>query len=229
MLYSAVVLAGGSGRRMGGDRKKQYMLIDGREVIYYPLLAFEESDIDEVVLVVSEGDEDYVKNDIVDRYGFKKVSCIVPGGAERYDSVRNGIKAAEGEYVLIHDGARAFITPEIINNTISEVTKYGACVVGMPSKDTIKISDAEGFVSQTPNRSSLWSIQTPQAFIKNELIASYDKLDNTPGGFDGITDDAMIMERAGGRRVKLVEGSYDNIKITTPEDMVFAEQILKKR
>lgn len=229
MSYSAILLAGGSGRRMGGDVKKQYIMLSGRPVISYPLEAFLKSRADEIVLVVSPGDEEYVRSSIVGEMTAGVPVTIVPGGAERYDSVFNGISAASGDYVLIHDGARAFITPEIINRTIDEVTDSGACVVGMPAKDTIKISDESGFVADTPARESLWVIQTPQAFIKKELLAAYEKIRSMPEGFSGITDDAMIMERAGGRRVKLVEGSYDNIKLTTPEDITFAEQILKKR
>ncbi len=229
MEYSAILLAGGSGRRMGGDRKKQYMELLGKPVLYYPLMAFENSWVDEVVLVVSPDDEDYVLTNIVEKYGFKKVSRIIPGGAERYDSVYNGIQAAEGRFVLIHDAARAFVTPEIIDNVAEELLKYKACVVGMPSKDTVKLSDAKGFVSETPDRSSVWIIQTPQAFLRSELLEAYDKLKAIPDGFAGITDDAMIMEKSGGRPVKLIEGSYDNIKITTPEDMVFAVEILNKR
>ncbi len=229
MEYSAILLAGGSGRRMGGDKKKQYMELLGRPVLYYPLMAFENSRVDEVILVVSPGDEDYVSDGIVDKYGFKKVSRIVPGGAERYDSVYNGIREAEGRYVLIHDAARAFVTPEIIDNVADVLIKYNACVVGMPSKDTVKLSDKDGFVSETPDRSSVWIIQTPQAFLRSELLEAYEKLKAVPDGFAGITDDAMIMEKSGGRPIKLIEGSFDNIKITTPEDMVFAEEILNKR
>ncbi len=262
--FSAVVLAGGSGRRMGGNVKKQYMEIGGKPVIYYPLSTFEKSGVDEVILVVTPGDEDYVKNEIVDRFGFKKVTQIVAGGAERYDSVQNGIEKAGGEFVLIHDGARAFVTCEIINRTMEALINYGACVVGMPSKDTVKVSDENGFVNSTPLREHVWTIQTPQAFYRDEFMAAYEKLSAIPGGYDGITDDAMIMERAAGyikqddadekkndsvkktgktdsdkivgknggavsgRKIKLVEGSYDNIKITTPEDILIAEELVKK-
>ncbi len=228
MKYSAIVLAGGSSRRMGTDVKKQYMQLNGKAAIYYPLTAFEESVADEVILVIPSGDEGFVRHEIVEEYGFKKVSHIVTGGAERYDSVYNGVSKAAGEYVLIHDGARAFVSADIINRAAEAVEKHGACVVGMPSKDTIKISDEKGFVADTPDRNSLWVIQTPQAFIRSELLEAYEKLKAIPEGFSGITDDAMIMERAGGRAVKLIEGSYDNIKITTPDDIATGEAILKR-
>ena len=228
MKYSAIVLAGGSSRRMGTDVKKQYIKLNGKAAIYYPLKAFENSVVDEVILVIPSGDEGFVRHEIVEEYGFKKVTHIVTGGAERYDSVFNGVKKAAGEYVMVHDGARAFVTSEIINRTAKAVEEYGACVVGMPSKDTIKISDEKGFVADTPDRNSLWIIQTPQAFLRAELMDAYERLKQKPDGFSGITDDAMIMERAGGRAVKLIEGSYDNIKITTPEDIATGETILRK-
>ncbi len=228
MNYSAIVLAGGSGSRMGTDIKKQYISLCGKPVIYYALCAFEKSRAQEIILVVPKGDEDYVRDEILSKYGITKVSRMVTGGDERYDSVYNGICAASGEYVLIHDGARAFVTPEIIDRAIDGVKEHGACVVGMPSKDTVKISDEDGFVSDTPDRQRVWTIQTPQAFIRSELLEAYDSLRKQQDGFSGITDDAMIMERAGGRRVRLIEGSFDNIKITTPEDIETGEAILKR-
>ncbi len=229
MEYSAIVLAGGSGSRMGTGIKKQYMDLCDRPVIYYSLAAFEKSRVQEIILVVPPGDEDHVREEIVKKYGILKVTRIVAGGAERYDSVFNGISAAAGDRILIHDGARAFVTPEIIDRAIDGVSEYGACVVGMPSKDTIKISDEDGFVSDTPKRQSLWIVQTPQAFIRQELLEAYETLKKRPDGFSVITDDAMIMERAGGRRVRLIEGSYDNIKITKPDDIEAGEAILKRR
>ena len=227
--FSAVVLAGGSGRRMGSDMKKQYMPLCGRPVICYALEAFEKSPVDEIILVVSPGDEDYVREDIVERFGYSKVGQIVPGGAERYDSVYNGILAAGGYYVLIHDGARALLSQDIIDRTMEALTRHGACVVGMPAKDTIKIADEDGFVESTPQRERLWAVQTPQAFIRVELIAAYDALRGREAGFLGITDDCMILERAGGRKIALVEGSYNNIKITTPEDIPVAERVILQR
>ncbi len=228
MKYSAIVLAGGSSRRMGTDVKKQFMQLNGKAAIYYPLMAFEKSVVDEVILVIPAGDEGFVRHEIVEEYGFKKVTRIVTGGAERYDSVYNGISSASGEYVMIHDGARSFVTVEIIDRAARAVEEYKACVVGMPSKDTVKISDDEGFVADTPARKSLWVIQTPQAFVRSELLDAYATLRSRTDGFLGITDDSMIIERAGGRRVKLIEGSYDNIKITTPEDIEAGEAILKR-
>ena len=213
---------------MGGDIKKQYMEVGGRPAICYPLSVFEKSRVDEIVLVVTTGDEEYVRAEIVERYGFKKVTSIVAGGRERYDSVRKGIEAADGKYVLIHDGARVCVTEDIIERAITAVTEYGACVVGMPSKDTVKISNGEGYVSFTPSRDTVWNVQTPQCFVREELIGAYEKLSDMEGGFFDITDDAMIMERTGERKIRLIEGSYENIKLTTPEDISVVTEILKK-
>ncbi|MCR4998871.1 MAG: 2-C-methyl-D-erythritol 4-phosphate cytidylyltransferase, partial [Lachnospiraceae bacterium] len=119
--YTAIVLAGGSGKRMGGDIPKQYLLLCGKPLLYYPLQTFQESDVDEIVLVVASGDEDYCREEIVERYHFTKVNKIVAGGKERYDSVYQGLLQATGDYVLVHDGARAFVTTDIIRRTMDAV------------------------------------------------------------------------------------------------------------
>ncbi len=226
-VFSAIVLAGGSGKRMGGAVKKQYMELLGKPLIFYALDAFEKSSVDEIVLVTTPTDVEYCKKEIVERFGFQKVKAVVPGGAQRYDSVYEGLKAASGDYVLIHDGARAFVTPEIIRRSMEAVVQYDACVVGMPSKDTVKIASAEGFVASTPSRESVWVIQTPQTFAMELVRSSYEKVlgEHIPG----ITDDAMVVELATDRKVKLIEGSYENIKVTTPEDLTIGEEILKNR
>ena len=225
--YSAVVLAGGSGKRMGLEVKKQYLEISGKPLIYYSLEMFEKSRVDEVILVVTPGDEAFVKEKIVQPGGFTKVKSIVPGGKERYHSVYEGLKSCTGDYVLIHDGARAFLTEDIINRAMEGVRQYRACVVGMPVKDTIKIAGEDGFVSDTPDRNLLWSIQTPQAFEASLVKKAYEKV--LAGDTTGITDDAMVVEKMTDTRVKLIEGSYDNIKVTTIEDLAIAENILKKQ
>lgn len=225
--YSAVVLAAGSGKRMGLEVKKQYLEISGKPLIYYSLDSFEKSRVDEIILVVSPGDEDYVKKEIVEPGGFTKVKRIVPGGKERYHSVYEGLKACSGDYVLIHDGARAFLTDDIIERAMKGAYEYKACVVGMPVKDTIKIAGEDGFVSDTPDRNLLWSIQTPQAFETALVKKAYE--DILSGDTTGITDDAMVVEKMTDKRVKLIEGSYDNIKVTTIEDIVIGENILKKQ
>jgi 2-C-methyl-D-erythritol 4-phosphate cytidylyltransferase len=234
MKTVAVVLAAGSGSRMKSDVKKQYMEIGGKPLIYYSVKAFEESAVDDIVLVVSRGDVDYVKKDIVEKYGFDKVTAVVEGGLARYHSVRLGLQAAapDCDYAFIHDGARPFIDREIIMRAFSAVKQYKACVVGMPAKDTIKIADEKGFADSTPDRDRMWVIQTPQVFSYKMILDLYKRLDREEGDLMAkgikITDDAMVVEYYTDTKVRLVEGSYDNIKITTPEDIAVAEAILKR-
>ncbi len=235
MKTVAIVLAAGSGSRMKSDVKKQYMEIGGKPLIYYSLKAFEESIIDDIVLVVSRGDVDYVKKDIVDKYGFDKVRAVVEGGLYRYHSVRLGLEAADSncDYAFIHDGARPFVDRDIIMRALSAVKEYGACVVGMPAKDTIKIADDKGFAQSTPNRDKVWMVQTPQVFSYKTILELYRRLDREEEELMArginITDDAMVAEYYSDQKIKLVEGSYNNIKITTPEDIAVAEEILKNK
>lgn len=225
---TAVVLAAGRGKRMGTDVQKQYIEMGGKPVLYYSLDTFEKSDIiDEIVLVVGENQEDYCRQEIVNQYGFQKVKTIVRGGAERYHSVWNGLQQVEDGYVFIHDGARPFVTEEILIRAYQEVQEYKACVVGMPVKDTIKISDEQGFVVDTPNRSQVWMIQTPQVFEVSLVKDAYAKL--IEGNITNATDDAMVVEMMLGSQIKLVQGSYENIKITTPEDLDIANVFLSKK
>ncbi len=227
---TGIVLAAGRGTRMESDVQKQYMLLNGKPLIYYSLLAFQESQVDDMILVTGAGQEDYCKKEIVEAYKFSKVSKIVPGGKERYHSVYEGLKAAEGsDYVLIHDGARPCVTVQIIGSAIEEAKRSRACVIGMPVKDTIKISDEAGFAAGTPDRTSLWMIQTPQAFSYPLIMGAYIKLFEHEENQRGITDDAMVVEHMTDQKVKLVYGSYENMKVTTPEDMAIAEIFLSKR
>ena len=232
MKTVAVVLAAGSGSRMNSDVKKQYMEIGGKPLIYYSLRTFEESIIDDIVLVVSKGDVDYVRKDIVEKYGFQKVTAIVEGGLYRYHSVRRGLQAAASDcdYAFIHDGARPFVTDEIIMRALHAVKEHGACVVGMPVKDTIKLSDDKGFAVSTPDRAHTWLIQTPQVFSYKMILDLYERLDREEGELMAkgvnITDDAMVVEYFTDKKIKLVEGAYTNIKITTPDDIPTAEAIL---
>lgn len=221
---TAIVLAGGSGKRMGGTVKKQYMLLAGYPVLYYSLAAFQKSSVDTIILVTNE--KEYCQKEIVQAYHFDKVTKIVSGGAERYNSVYAGLLAAEGSsYVLIHDGARPFVSQEMIDHSIEMVKKYRACAVGMPVKDTIKIVDKSGFTVTTPKRETVWQVQTPQTFSYPLILAAYEKV--LAKQVEGITDDTMVAEYQSDVRVKLIEGSYDNMKITTPEDITVAEALLK--
>lgn len=228
---AAIVLAAGQGSRMGTKIQKQFLEVEGKPILYYSLEAFETSSvIDEVVLVVGNGLVDYCQKEIVDKYCFEKVKTIVVGGRERYESVYLGLRALEEcspEYVFIHDGARPFVDEAMLHRAYNEVAKTKACVVGMPSKDTIKIVDENGIVVETPNRKYLWQVQTPQVFDYELIKEAYFELMKSET--INVTDDAMVLEKVKGIPVKLVEGSYENIKITTPEDLFIAEAFLKKR
>lgn len=224
--YTAIVLAAGSGKRMNSKVRKQYLIIQDRPVLYYSLKAFEDSAVDEIVLVVGKGEEKFCRKEIVDKYGISKVKAIVEGGKERYHSVFEGLKqTSDADYVLIHDGARPFVNQDIIRRCMQEVQKYQACVVGMPVKDTIKIADEEGYAKQTPDRKNVWMIQTPQTFSYALIYEAYEEMLKTED--TAITDDAMVLERIKGKKSKLIEGSYRNIKITTPEDLLIANVYLQ--
>lgn len=224
--YTAIVLAAGSGKRMNSKVHKQYLIIQDRPVLYYSLKAFEDSAVDEIVLVVGKGEEKFCRKEIVDKYGISKVKAIVEGGKERYHSVFEGLKqTSDADYVLIHDGARPFVNQDIIRRCMQEVQKYQACVVGMPVKDTIKIADEGGYAKQTPDRKNVWMIQTPQTFSYALIYEAYEEMLKTEDA--AITDDAMVLERIKGKKSKLIEGSYRNIKITTPEDLLIANVYLQ--
>ncbi len=230
LRIGAVILAGGRGSRMHSDVQKQYMLLNGRPLIAYALEAFENSCADDLVLVTGAGEADFVQAQILSKLKLKKLRAIVTGGKERYHSVYEGLKALKNcDYVLIHDGARPLVTEDIIGRSAKAAVQDGACVAGMPVKDTIKVADPNAFAVSTPDRSSLWQIQTPQAFSYPLIRQAYDCLMENPDLQKGITDDAMVVERFGGARVRLVEGSYENLKVTTPEDLVLAEALLQRR
>lgn len=223
----AVVLAAGSGKRMNSEVKKQYIQLKGKPLMYYALMAFEKSVVDEIVCVVSPGDEAYVRREVIERFSLKKVHYVIAGGKERYDSVYRALSVIkEDSIVLIHDGARPFLTPQIINDNIECVNKYGACITAVPCKDTIKVIGGTGIVMETPDRRTLWQVQTPQSFLCHELKQAYERVLSESS--EGITDDAMIMERAG-KEVHVVMGDYNNMKVTTPEDLPIAECILQQQ
>ena len=226
---TAVILAAGQGRRMGTKIQKQYLLLAGKPVLYYSLDTFQKSElIDEICIVTGAGDEEYCRQEIVERYGFTKVNQIIAGGAERYLSVWNALQTLDGNgYVFIHDGARPFVDEAMITRVYEEVCAFHACVVGMPVKDTIKIADEDGFVKETPDRSRVWMVQTPQVFETEIVKQAYSKLMETEK--TNVTDDAMVVEQMMQIPVKFVEGSYENIKITTPEDLKIGEIFTKDR
>lgn len=222
-----IMLAGGKGKRMGGKVSKQFLLLDGKPVLYYSLKAFEPY-VDEIILVAAAGEEEFCRKEIVDKYNIEKVSAVVTGGAERYLSVYEGLKAVgcnDEKYVLIHDGARPFISGETIERIIKEVEEKKACIAAVPSKDTIKIGNSADIVELTPDRRNVWVVQTPQAFEYISIVKAYEKA--IASGREDITDDSMVMESFGDCDVHFVMGQYDNIKLTTPEDMVIGMAILQ--
>ena len=224
---TAVVLAAGKGRRMGTKIQKQYLEICGKPVLYYSLAAFAASPIiDEIVLVTGEGKTDYCRKNIIEAYGITKVNKIVVGGKERYESVYKALREIEPEgYVFIHDGARPFVDESIIERTYQAVKEYRACVAGMPSKDTVKIVDENDFAVNTPERRFVWCIQTPQVFETELITQAYKNL--MEHDRENVTDDAMVVEQEMQIPVKLYEGSYCNIKITTPEDLDTAKGFIE--
>ena len=224
---TAIVLTAGQGKRMHSKVQKQFLEIQGYPVLCYSLRCFQESPlIQDIILVTGEESISYCKEEIVQKYGFTKVSAVIPGGKERYDSVYAGLcECRDCEYVLIHDGARPFVTEEILKRGLQKVKETGACVIGMPSKDTVKLSDEEGYVKETPNRKCVWTIQTPQIFSYPLIREAHDSIRQKD--MSKITDDAMVVEQETGAKVALAEGSYQNIKITTPEDLDIAEAFLK--
>ena len=229
---AAIVLAAGKGSRMKSDVHKQYLLLKDHPVLYYSLKAFEDSFVDEIVLVTGAEEIAYCRTEIVEKYHFTKVKKIVAGGKERYHSVFCGLQAVgECDHVFIHDGARPFITESILKRAYESVEKEHACVVGMPVKDTIKLADEKGYATDTPRRDLIWTVQTPQVFdfalVKGAYETFLSKEQELLAQGIRITDDAMVVEHFTDVRVKLVEGSYENIKITTPEDLEIAEVFLK--
>lgn len=223
---TAIILAAGQGSRMNSKVHKQFLLLGDKPVLYYSLRCFQNSEVERIVLVTGKDEINYCQEQIVDKYGFSKVTDIVAGGAERYDSVEEGLKRIADGIVLIHDGARPFVTQRMIHASIETAQRFGACTVGMPVKDTIKVVDAEGYGIDTPDRKTLWQIQTPQTFQTALIRKAYHYMRQTKN--ETITDDTMLVERYCDTPVKVIEGDYRNLKITTPEDMVMAESILQE-
>jgi 2-C-methyl-D-erythritol 4-phosphate cytidylyltransferase len=234
MAAAGIVLAGGKGTRMQSDIPKQYLELDGKPLLYYSLRAFEDSDVAWVVLVTAEGEEEYCRKELVERYGFSKVVAITAGGAERYASVWNGLSCLQNaadrfptDQVLIHDGARPLVTAELVNRLVRETEQFGACVAGMPVKDTIQMTNEQGVITLTPKRESLWMAQTPQAFEFSMVYDAYRRL--MEESEIQVTDDAMVVGLYHDVEIQMIRGSYTNIKVTTPEDLVLAEAFLRKR
>lgn len=225
---AAIIVAGGSGKRMGSPVKKQYIELKGKEILAYTIEAFEKFEgVDDIIVVVGEEDINKVEQEIVLKYGYTKVKKVVAGGTERQDSVYNGLLATDEEvkYVMIHDGARPFVSTTVLEEALAKTKECKATIVAVPVKDTIKQISAEtGAVEATPKRETLWAVQTPQSFEKSLLMDAYEMAHAK--GLQ-VTDDSMIVE-AYGKKVYVVTGDYTNIKITTPEDLILGESILRE-
>ncbi len=236
-MVTAIVLAAGVGSRMKSEKAKQFLEVAGHEVLYYSLRTFNEHpEVDEVVLVTKAEFMEHCRKELVERYQFTKVTRICEGGKERYDSVYRGLSVAgrdsgETDIVLIHDGARPFVTADMISASIACAGRNGACTVGVPAKDTIKIVDKDCYGVDTPERQFVYQIQTPQTFRASLLRRAYETMYEAKrnGDTHNITDDTMLVEQYAGVRCKVVNGAYENLKITTPEDLMIAEILLEKQ
>lgn len=227
MKTVAIIPAGGAGRRMGNGTPKQYLPMAGIPIIVHTLQAFQRSPVvDEIFLVVPEGDVPEVRQEIVERHGLAKVSLVLPGGKERQDSVRNALQQVSDEHgiVVVHDGVRPFVSGDLISRAVETAREFGAATVGVPVRDTVKEVTAEGWVKKTVIREGLWLTQTPQAFRRPIIIDAYEKAGAE--GFYG-TDDASLVERTG-ITVRMIPGDCNNIKVTTPEDLLWGELVIRR-
>ncbi|NLV35804.1 MAG: 2-C-methyl-D-erythritol 4-phosphate cytidylyltransferase [Clostridiaceae bacterium] len=225
-LVSVVIAAAGKGLRMGIGKNKQYIELHGKPVLARTIQKFEDSTlVDEIIVVANEEELELCREEVVKKYEYRKVKAITAGGRTRQQSVHKGLCQVSPGYniVLIHDGARPFIDLKSIERCIEAVQEHGAAAVAVPAKDSIKRADPDGFVEETVERNGLWSIQTPQGFRYELIMDAHRRAEQE--GFDG-TDDAVLAERAG-HKVMLVMGSYNNIKITTKEDLMMADFICR--
>ncbi len=224
MFYEVVIPAAGQGKRMNAGKNKLFIELSGIPIIIHTLRVFEVDPMCQGIILSINPQEEAIFSGLIDTYGLGKVKGLVPGGAERQQSVFNGIKHVDTDVVLVHDGARPFIHEELIHQLTEATLLHAGAVVAVPVKDTIKkVQDRS--VVETMERSSLWAVQTPQAFRMPILLKAHQEAENDQ--FLG-TDDASLLERIG-QQVVIIEGDYDNIKITTPEDLYFAEAILRKQ
>lgn len=222
-MVSGIIAAGGSSTRFGTGQNKTLCLLAGRPVLAYSLRTFLASPaVDEVILVARSGEEQAVRA-LAQSLAPQKPVAVVTGGADRVASVQKGLAAAKGEIVLIHDGARPFVTEKMITDCLAALEGADGVTAAIPSRDTVKLADGRGNVIATTCRRETFLVQTPQAFYRDQLL----RLHRTLSDRDTITDDCMLLERAG-LRVKLVAGSERNLKITTPNDLLLAEFYLKK-
>lgn len=230
MKHIGIVMAAGKGTRMGAETPKQFLEAGGKPILYYSLKAMQDSFIDEIILVTGEDYIEYCHREIVEKFSFSKVKRIVAGGAERSDSVYAGLSAVENPkqaYVYIQDGARPMLSADILKRAREDAEAFGSSVIAVPSKDTVKIVDDNGFVISTPDRKTVWNVQTPQTFKCDELLAAYNEFRRA--GDITVTDDSQVYELFASLPAHVTMGDYCNIKITTPEDLITVENFLQKK
>jgi len=231
MGHYAVVVAAGSGTRMGTDIAKQYLILLGKPVLAHTLTRISSFDfIDGIIVVTREKEIDFCRTEIINRFGLDKVKDIVCGGKRRQDSVFNGLKRLKEikpDIVFVHDGVRPFFSSSLFKDIYEKTKEYGAAISAVPVVCTIKESDDLMFVNKTVSRDKLWEIQTPQGFSFELIYDAYKNVYNTDESII-LTDEAMAIEYAG-KKVKIVEGNRENIKITTPVDLIIAGQILERK
>lgn len=225
-ICTAVVVAAGKGKRMGTEISKQFLPLCGKEILAHTVEKLEQAKGIRDIILVTGKDAVQDVQDMAAEYGWQKITAVVAGGKERQDSVWNGLQAVaeDTEIVLIHDGVRPFVTEDVVQLSIQTAEEMGACVAGVPAKDTIKVCNAENIAVATPDRSTLWQIQTPQTFRKELILQAYETA--AKDGFVG-TDDASLAEHSG-YPVKVILGSYRNIKITTQEDLLIGTAFLQE-
>lgn len=227
MKTVAIIPAGGSGSRMGMGVPKQYLPLAGIPLLVHTLRVFQHSAlIDDILLVVPEADVPNVRTELVEKFGLTHVSLVLAGGARRQDSVRNALfhVREDHEIVIVHDGARPFVTDMLISRVVAAAETDGAAVAGIKIKDTVKDVAADGWLKNTVPRDGLWLAQTPQAFRRELILAAYSRA--AAEGFHA-TDDASLVERMGGA-VRMIPGDDDNIKVTTPADMARGETLIRR-
>lgn len=222
-MVSAIIAAGGKGTRMGAGINKVYLPLCGKEILARTLSVFEAcSCVDEVIVVTGESELERLQ-ELSEKYKFQKISAAVSGGATRGESVFHGLCRASGDFILIHDAARALITEDEILRVLTDCKQYGAAALGVKCKDTLKRADQNGFIAETLDRENTYQIQTPQAFSRDIIQRAYDAAQDF-----AATDDCALVEKLG-IPIKITEGSYENIKLTTPSDLAVGEEILKRR
>jgi len=222
---AAIIVAGGKGLRFGAPIRKQYMQLQGRPVLWWSLQAFQKSpSIQSIILVVPVDDVKRLSRRMR-AWGLSKLSAIVAGGVTRAHSVREGLKALTKSvsWVAVHDAVRPLVQPELIEQTLRQARRWGAAIAAAPSKDTVKLSNGNGCIASTPPRKTVWLAQTPQIFERRLLEKAHHQGRHLPA-----TDDAQLVERMG-VRVRLVQPSFENIKVTVPSDLAMAKIILKDR